>query len=307
MDLTQELSEGGLALAGLAAHQRQRPRGGQKVLGSPTQLRRVGPCGEDPLGRPRHGYTHGLDIDEEIGKVMSVQLDLPKLHLGVLVPLRRDHLQQQATQLLILRIGRVGFDDVPHRVLTGEHLRVVPDQLPRGKLDTGVNVGPPPAVHIDAELLGVVLQYLVELVHRSRTTCASASDAGYQHIGLRALGDQALDVVLLPGDRGLQPRDRILDRFLRPLDLIDDLPLPGALAYGIATPVLLADREARDIGEGLRQQGVAQLLEPLLGQALVQVPLRGPAKMGQHRGTTTPGVRRRDASILPDRQRAVTQ
>ena len=45
----------------------------------------------------------------------------------------------------------------------------------------------------------------------------------------------------------------------------DDLLLPGALAYGVAAPVLLADREARDIGEGLRQQGVAQLLEPLLG------------------------------------------
>lgn len=78
-----------------------------------------------------------------------------KLHLRVVLPLRRHNLEQQHPELLLLSCYVVGLDQVPDGLDTGEHLLIGPLEFARGGLDPAIDVLPPLTPHWDTEVCGV--------------------------------------------------------------------------------------------------------------------------------------------------------
>ncbi len=285
MGLADVLAQRRLALAGFAPHHGQRLGRGPQVGGGATQRLRLGDTGGwTGAGSLRHAGWRGsswrgeavrLDVDEQIPQLVGVQLDFGELDLGVFLPLGGDDLEHEVAQLSGAALAALGVQEVADGVVAREHLRVGPGDFPGCGVDAGVDVSAPPAVHRDPEVPTVVLQALVEPVHRSALTHAGARDVGQQVVATGAVAHEPGDVVVLRLDRGIQPGHRVANLPARRLDLIDQLTARVARradpAAGVASAVGLSDGEAGDLGEGVGEQCAAQLLELLVAQPLIEV------------------------------------
>ena len=248
--------------------------GRQQVGGGSAECLSRRGAGVEIRGAASLAAAKRLDVDEEVGQEVGVQLDLLELHLGIVDPLGAKQLEKQCSQFLVLGLNVVGFDDVPDGIDAGEHLLVGPLEPGWRAVDAGVDVCAPPALHRDPERLAVGDQPLVELVHRAAASRRGPGDRRQEVVPGGAVLYELLDVLRFLIDGGVEPRDRIAQGLTCPLHLVDGIAGRRVLVDGVSTSIGLTHRVAGDVWEEVGKECPAQLLEPFVSQPLVEVPAR---------------------------------
>jgi hypothetical protein len=164
----------------------------------------------------------GVHVDEQVGDLLPVDVDLAELHPLVLVPLHGGDLADEFPQADVLAIGTILGDQVAHELPAGEHVGVLPEQVVVGVVDHPVDRLTPQAGHLLAPvLLGMLVEAGVEGIERAGVVLAGAGDVRHERIAADTGFRQTIQLLRLTDHGLVEPVDRVpLLAVDRPLDLV---------------------------------------------------------------------------------------